>query len=101
VTIRAGNKLTTLLKRVKRAAQPLGKKTALAKALGVTPTRISNWLSGDRAPNGEITLLMLEWVQAEEANQTKSSRSVEAPQEPKTQLRNPKHEIQKPGRKNR
>jgi hypothetical protein len=69
VTIRAGENLKALLARVNRATAIRGKKKDLAKFLGVGATRVSNWLSQDRAPNGEVTLLMLEWVTAEEAKQ--------------------------------
>jgi hypothetical protein len=69
VTIRAGENLKALLARVNRAAAQRGKKKALAEFLGVGATRVSNWLSQDRAPNGEVTLLMLEWVTAEEGKQ--------------------------------
>jgi predicted transcriptional regulator len=75
VTIRAGENLKALLARVNRATALRGKKKALAKFLGVGPSRVSNWLSLNRAPNGEVTLLMLEWVRAEEAKQQKSPGS--------------------------
>jgi hypothetical protein len=79
VTIRAGDNLKALLARVKRATEGHGKKTELAKVLGVPPQRVTNWLSLDRAPSGEVTLLMLEWVRAEEAKQKGKPGSVEAP----------------------
>ena len=69
MTIRAGENLKALLARVNRATALRGKKTALAKFLGVSRQRVTNWLSLDRAPNGEITLLMLKWVAAEEVKQ--------------------------------
>jgi hypothetical protein len=68
VTIRAGDNLKALLARVTRASAAHGKKTELAKFLGVSPQRVTNWLSLDRAPNGEITLLMQQWVIAQETN---------------------------------
>jgi hypothetical protein len=72
VTIRAGDNLKALLARVTRATAARGKKTALASFLGIPRQRISNWLSFDHAPNGEVTLQLLEWVQAEEAQQKKN-----------------------------
>jgi hypothetical protein len=72
VTIRAGDNLKALLARVKRAAAARGKRSALAKFLGVPRQRVTNWLSFVSAPNGEVTLLMLEWAQAEESKQKKA-----------------------------
>jgi transcriptional regulator with XRE-family HTH domain len=73
VTIRAGVNLKALLARVNRATARRGKKMELSKFLGVHRQAVTNWLSGRRAPNGEVTLLMLEWVTAEEAKQNKSA----------------------------
>jgi transcriptional regulator with XRE-family HTH domain len=73
VTIRAGENLKALLARVKRATTLRGKKSELARFLGVSRQRITNWLSLDCAPNGEVTLLMLDWVTAEEEKQNKSA----------------------------
>jgi hypothetical protein len=78
VTIRAGDNLKALLDRVKRAATAHGKKTELARVLAVSPQRVTNWLSLDRAPNGEVTLQMLRWVEAEEAKQKRDRDSVSA-----------------------
>jgi hypothetical protein len=72
VTIRAGDNLNALLARVQRATAQRGKKTELADFLDVSVTRVTQWLSRNRAPNGEVTLLMLRWVTAEEAKQKKS-----------------------------
>jgi DNA-binding transcriptional regulator YdaS (Cro superfamily) len=69
VTIRAGDNLKALLARVKRASSARGKKKELAKYLGVSHVCVSQWLSARFAPNGEVTLQMLAWVQAEEAKQ--------------------------------
>lgn len=44
-------------------------KTRLALYLGVPKQRITNWLNGNRYPNGESVLRLLEWVTAEEAKQ--------------------------------
>ena len=66
VTIRAGDNLKALLSRVKRATAKRGKLTELARFLDKPLPHVSNWLSMRLAPNGEVTLLMLQWVEAEE-----------------------------------
>jgi hypothetical protein len=66
VTIRAGENLKALMARANRATSIRGKKTELAKFLGARLSHVCDWLSGTVAPNGEVTLLMLEWVTAEE-----------------------------------
>jgi hypothetical protein len=78
VTIRAGENLKALLARVRRASAARGKKQELANFIDVPRQRVTNWLSEVSAPNGEVTLLMLEWVQAEEAKQNKDRGSVVA-----------------------
>lgn len=74
MTIRAGDNLKALLKRVNRATSGHGKKTELAKFLGVPPQRVTNWLSLHRAPNGEITILLQQWVNAQEKNKNAPGR---------------------------
>jgi transcriptional regulator with XRE-family HTH domain len=66
---RVSSKLIALMERVKRAAASPGKKTELAERLDVPLSQVSGWLSGVRNPSGETTLLLLEWVTAEEAKQ--------------------------------
>ena len=73
MTIRAGVNLKSLLARVNQAASAHGKKTELAKFLRVRLVTVSQWLSLDRAPNGEITLLMQKWVIAQENNKNAPS----------------------------
>ena len=69
-------------------------KKELAIYLGVTPQGLNDWLSERRTPGGEVTLLMLEWVTAEEANQNKNRGSVIAP--PRRQTRKRKsHDYEK------
>jgi hypothetical protein len=75
VTIRAGDNLKALLTRVNRAASERGKKSELAKFLGVPLSRVSNWLSMDRAPNGEVTLLMQQGVAAQGKNKHAPGRA--------------------------
>lgn len=64
--------LPNLLDRLNRATKPSGMMTALAeylaKATGETVplASVSRWLAGKRMPGGEITLLMLKWVEQQE-----------------------------------
>lgn len=67
-----GDNLKALLERVRRATEQRGKKTELANFLRVNPVQVSHWLSGFRSPNGEVTLQMLIWVQAQEGKQKES-----------------------------
>jgi hypothetical protein len=58
-----------LKQRLQKATEPVGLKPALAKALGVDPTRISQWLSESknaREPGGDYALRMLKWVEHQE-----------------------------------
>lgn len=59
-------KFPDLLERLKKITQERGKKTALAKFLGVKLSRVSQWLSGEYEPGGETTLQMLQWVEQQE-----------------------------------
>jgi transcriptional regulator with XRE-family HTH domain len=68
-----------LLGRVSKAVAARGKKAALAKFLNVSPSRVSDWLHGNGEPTGKITLRLLEWVTAEEAEQNKSRGIAETP----------------------
>jgi DNA-binding transcriptional regulator YdaS (Cro superfamily) len=87
------SKLAALLARISRACAARGKKTELARVLGKPPQRVNDWLTGIVAPGGEVTLLMLEWVTAEEANQQKESRgSGVAPPRPKARKRKSSYE---------
>jgi outer membrane biogenesis lipoprotein LolB len=64
--------LPNLLDRLNRATNETGKMSALADFLGkatghkVPLASVSRWLSGKRAPGGEITLLLLRWVELQE-----------------------------------
>jgi transcriptional regulator with XRE-family HTH domain len=55
-----------LIEQVKRKASKPGAKSQLARALGVAPARISEWLSGEKEPGGEYTLKLLHWVEQQE-----------------------------------
>ena len=61
--------LPGLLERLKSATKERGKKTALAKFLGVPLSNVSQYLAGDREPGGETTLKMLYWVEHPECQQ--------------------------------
>jgi transcriptional regulator with XRE-family HTH domain len=61
-------KLPNLMKRLEIATAQRGKKSELAKFLGVSLVQVSQWLSGNREPGGETTLKMLHWVEAQERN---------------------------------
>ncbi|HEV2331200.1 MAG TPA: hypothetical protein VGY56_20655 [Verrucomicrobiae bacterium] len=55
-----------LIARVKDHASQPGAKSKLARTLGIAPARISEWLSGEKEPGGEYTLLLLQWVEQQE-----------------------------------
>jgi len=59
-------KLPSLLKRLNEATAKRGKKSELAKFLGVSLVQVSQWLTGDREPGGETTLRLLHWVDQQE-----------------------------------
>lgn len=92
-------KLASLLLRANRIASARGKKSELARFLGEPRQRVNDWLSGARAPGGEVTLAMLEWVQAEEASQKQSPARAITRAEPKTQVRKSANEKQTKVRK--
>ena len=56
------SEIKKLMARVKRKAERPGAKAELARALGVKPPRISEWLSGSKEPGGEYALRLLKWV---------------------------------------
>lgn len=60
-----------LLERIRNVTQRSGSKVALAAALGVTKSAVSQWLAGRAQPSAEKTLRMLNWVAAEEAKNKK------------------------------
>ena len=82
--------------RLNRITAVRGKKAELARYLGVRKPQVSVWLSekGDRVPSGDKTLLMLAWVQAEEA-QMKSPADDATPAGPKTRKKQNHHELPK------
>jgi hypothetical protein len=87
VTLVRHSELTKLYRRIKNATKAYGKKKALAGFLGVSSQQLSNWISEINEPGGEATLLMLEWVTAEEAKQNKNRSSALTPLRRKTRSR--------------
>jgi transposase-like protein len=80
--------LDELLDRVRRATNGRGRKTELARMLGVTPQRLNDWLSGINVPGGEVTLQMRDWVIAWEDQQKKRAGSAQT--QPALKTRNQK-----------
>ena len=60
------SEIQKLIERVKGKASRPGAKSELARALGVAPARVSEWLSGEKEPGGEYTLKLLHWVESPE-----------------------------------
>ncbi|MEO5804109.1 MAG: hypothetical protein ABIR24_11330, partial [Verrucomicrobiota bacterium] len=83
------SELQQLFSRVQHVTHQRGKKTALANFLGVLPQQLNNWISEINEPGGEVTLQLLEWVTAEEAQQNKNRETVEAVSRRKTRSRKP------------
>ncbi len=88
-------KFPTLLARLKLATEERGNKTTLANYLEVPLVRVSQWLSGKREPGGEVTLQMLQWVEAEEAKQNKKPERVSPRPGQKTRSRKISYEKSK------
>jgi transcriptional regulator with XRE-family HTH domain len=72
---RATPNIARLIARLKSATREIGLKSELARALGVPPQRVNDWLTGTRVPGGETTLQMLEWVTVIEANKQQKKRA--------------------------
>ncbi len=60
------NQMASLINRLLVATQARGKKSELARFLGLPLASVSQWLSGKRSPSGETTLKLLEWVERRE-----------------------------------
>lgn len=78
--------LPELITRLETATLVRGSRAALMRELGLSSARLSQWLSGRRKPDAEMTLRLLAWVQAAEA-QKGSPASVLPPAGPKTRSR--------------
>jgi transcriptional regulator with XRE-family HTH domain len=89
----------SLVKRIAALTSPPGAKVRLAQQFDTTRQAVNKWLSGKGAPNAELTLRLLDWVQAEEAKQKRSSGRASTRPERKTQVRKSHHEKQTQVRK--
>jgi hypothetical protein len=58
--------LPQLIERLKKATQARGRKTELASWLGVSPQKVTDWLSGRVEPSGETALRLDNWVKRQE-----------------------------------
>jgi len=58
--------LPTLIERLRLATKERGRKAELALWLGVSPQKVTDWLSGRIEPSGENTLRLLKWVEQQE-----------------------------------
>ena len=88
--------LDVLVARIAKATRPHGKKAALAQFLKIPQSRVSEWLHGKGQPGGEVTLRLLEWVEAEEAQQ-KTPGGAETAAKGKTRSIHSKDETKKSG----
>jgi hypothetical protein len=61
-----GSEIDQLIRRLRALTAQPGKRSELARFLGVPMPRISEWLSGVYEPGGEVTLLLLKWVESQE-----------------------------------
>jgi DNA-binding XRE family transcriptional regulator len=61
--------LPKLILRLKKATAERGKKSELAKWLGVHRQSVTDWLTGKQEPGGETALRMLQWVEQQERQQ--------------------------------
>jgi len=64
--VAAESQMAHLLVRLKKATGGHGKKSELARYLGVPLSSVSQWLSGEREPGGETTLRLLHWIEGQE-----------------------------------
>ena len=95
MTKKATPRLSRLLDRVERVC---ANKSALARFLGVSSSHIQKWVTArDYEPGGEVTLALLEWVEAAEDQQNESSGRAETQPEPVAQLKKSSYEKPKPG----
>jgi DNA-binding transcriptional regulator YiaG len=62
------SEIEKLVARLKRVAAKPGKKSELARYMGVAPARVSEWLAGQE-PGGEYALKLLQWVTRQECKQ--------------------------------
>ncbi len=72
MTLLKTHELNTLFKRLRRLLKASGAKAGLAREIGVSPQRISDWLAGLQMPGGEYALRLLNWVTKAEASKLKT-----------------------------
>lgn len=58
--------LPKLIERLRKATSERGQKSKLASWLGVSPQKVTDWLSERIEPSGENTLRLLKWVEQQE-----------------------------------
>jgi plasmid maintenance system antidote protein VapI len=81
------SEMQKLLAAVRGYTADFGKKSGLAKALGVPTTRISEWLGGKYEPSGEIALRLHKWVSEEVQRNQKALTVDQHSQSEETRLR--------------
>jgi DNA-binding transcriptional regulator YiaG len=86
------DRLPALIDRLRKVTKGHGKKSALARTLGVPPQRVREWLAEEVAPGGETTLRLLEWVTAEEAKQNTLAGASNTHKGEQTRQRKSNHE---------
>ena len=84
-------RLSALLADLHRFTSRKGAKSELAEFLGVSPSRVSEWLGGYWLPSGEISLALREWVLKERAKQ--NALTVRKHDQGKTTRRKARREI--------
>lgn len=89
-----------LIAKLKAACKPRGARKAMAIALEVSQSMLSNYLSGNCAPSSEVALRMVRWVATYEATKKGAPARVRARAEAVTQpTKHSINEKRKPGRK--
>jgi hypothetical protein len=67
-----GERISALMVRVSELLQRPGKRKQFAQAVNAWPHQIAAWLNGRNRPGGETTLAIIEWLEAEERQSTKT-----------------------------
>ncbi len=87
--------MDSLLAQARELAAPRGSRTQLATALGVSTSRITEWLAGDSEPDGRHTLLLFNWVEEKKASQQQTPDRASTRPGAKTHPPKSKHENEK------
>jgi hypothetical protein len=90
-------RLKRLFSRVRRLTKPRGSKVALAAAMGVDRRTLNDWLTERFEPGGEVTLQLLDWVTAEEAEEKKDRRGASNTATAKTRTPRSNDKAKSPG----